>query len=252
MRILVTAGNTQTPIDQVRCITNIFTGQTGTQIALEGVRRGHSVVLLTSHPELVGESGSTLLGKQKQLAVHPYRTFDDLRGLMSEELGLGRACSYQAIVHSAAVSDYSVAGVFTLGDTNLDPPRPLPYQRPRLEAYLTDVQAGKVKSSYDQLWLKLVPTEKLVDRIRSPWNFQGILVKFKLEVGVNDEELLSIAEASRVHSDADLMVANTFEGRRSHAYLGPLGGRYERVERPMLAARVLDEVEALAAQRGGG
>jgi len=251
MRILVTAGNTQTPIDQVRCITNIFTGQTGTQIALEGVRRGHSVVLLTSHPELVGESGSTRLEKQP-LVVQSYRTFDDLRGLMSQELGLGRASTYQAIIHSAAVSDYSVEGVFTLGNSNLDPPRLLPYQRPRLEAYLTRVQAGKVKSGYDQLWLKLVPTEKLVDRIRAPWNFKGILVKFKLEVGVSDEELLSIAETSRLHSDADLMVANTFEGRRSHAYLGPLGGRYERVERPLLAARVLDEVEALAAQRGGG
>ena len=50
MKILVTAGNTQTPIDRVRCITNIFSGKTGAQIALEAHRHGHSVVLLTSHP----------------------------------------------------------------------------------------------------------------------------------------------------------------------------------------------------------
>ena len=32
MKILVTAGNTQVPIDRVRCITNIFSGRTGTRI----------------------------------------------------------------------------------------------------------------------------------------------------------------------------------------------------------------------------
>ena len=43
MNILVTAGNTQVFIDQVRCITNIFTGRTGAAIAVEAYRRGHSV-----------------------------------------------------------------------------------------------------------------------------------------------------------------------------------------------------------------
>jgi hypothetical protein len=30
-----------------------------------------------------------------------------------------------------------------------------------------------------------------VDKIRSPWEFSGVLVKFKLEVGVTDIELLA-------------------------------------------------------------
>ncbi|MFO0803298.1 MAG: phosphopantothenoylcysteine decarboxylase [Gemmataceae bacterium] len=29
MKVLVTAGNTQSPLDRVRCITNIFSGRTG-------------------------------------------------------------------------------------------------------------------------------------------------------------------------------------------------------------------------------
>lgn len=33
MRVLVTAGATQVPIDRVRAITNVFTGRTGTQVA---------------------------------------------------------------------------------------------------------------------------------------------------------------------------------------------------------------------------
>jgi phosphopantothenate-cysteine ligase/phosphopantothenoylcysteine decarboxylase/phosphopantothenate--cysteine ligase len=47
MNILVTAGNTQTPIDKVRCLTNIFSGETGARIAIEAARpsRRHSVRL---------------------------------------------------------------------------------------------------------------------------------------------------------------------------------------------------------------
>ena len=51
MNLLVTAGNTQAPIDRVRCITNIFTGRTGAHLALTAWQRGHRVTLLTSHPE---------------------------------------------------------------------------------------------------------------------------------------------------------------------------------------------------------
>ena len=58
MNVLVTAGNTQTPIDRVRCITNIFTGRTGARIAVEAHRRGHAVTLVTSHPRVVAVGGS--------------------------------------------------------------------------------------------------------------------------------------------------------------------------------------------------
>ena len=55
MRILVTAGNTQAPVDRVRCLTNIFSGRTGTRIALEARQNGHTVGLLTSHPDAVSQ-----------------------------------------------------------------------------------------------------------------------------------------------------------------------------------------------------
>ena len=53
MRWLVTAGNTVTHVDKVRCITNVFSGRTGASIAAQAASCGHSVVLLTSHPEIV-------------------------------------------------------------------------------------------------------------------------------------------------------------------------------------------------------
>ncbi len=53
MNLLVTAGNTLVPIDRVRAITNVFTGRTGASIARCAWERGHTVTLLTSHPEVV-------------------------------------------------------------------------------------------------------------------------------------------------------------------------------------------------------
>jgi hypothetical protein len=93
--------------------------------------------------------------------------------------------------------------------------------------------------------LRMVRAPKLIDRMRTDWRFQGVLVKFKLEVGVSDETLLEIAEKSRRQSNADLMVANTLEGAAEWALLGPCTGGYRRVARSELAAKLLDVVETL-------
>src|SRR5881398_2321606 len=104
MHLLVTAGNTQAPIDRVRCITNIFTGRTGAAIALRACDRGHTVTLLTSHPERIPE-----LPPASRWTLHHYRTFDDPRDLMAGQIKDGR---FDVVIHCAAVSDYLSAGVF--------------------------------------------------------------------------------------------------------------------------------------------
>ncbi len=253
MRILVTAGNTQTPIDEVRVITNVFTGRTGSLIAGAAHDRGHSVSLLTSHPELVAAPSTTPDGSAAGWEVLPYRTFDDLQRLMQRLITNGQ---YDAVIHCAAVSDYQLAGTFTpSADSNFNPElctwetRPSGGESPTKPPVLIDVAAGKIKSSHRELWMRLVPTPKLIDSIRQPWGFDGVLVKFKLEVGPTDEQLIQIAEASRTHSQADLMVANTLAGMRDYALLGPLEGLYERIKRPALAGRLLDQVERIAREK---
>jgi phosphopantothenate-cysteine ligase/phosphopantothenoylcysteine decarboxylase/phosphopantothenate--cysteine ligase len=218
MNVLVTAGNTQTPIDRVRCITNVFSGRTGARVAAEAAARGHRVTLLTSHPEVL--SGGT------GVHVRPYQTFDDLDELMAAEVGSG---GYDAVVHAAAVSDYHVAGVFAGRDGKL-----------------ADAEAGKVKSHHPELWLRLIPAPKLIDKVRADWGFTGVLTKFKLEVGVSDVALLDVAERSRVHSRADLMCANTMEGMEDWAFVGTGPGGYRRVRRADLASVLTDALESVA------
>jgi phosphopantothenoylcysteine synthetase/decarboxylase len=246
MHILVTAGHTLVPIDRVRCLTNVFSGRTGSWIALQAHQRGHAVTLLTSHPKIVTELCRGTAAPAQRWALHPYHTFDELRDALEEKVRPG---AVDAIVHSAAVSDYLSAGVYA----------PRPGTRFREEdgqwessdaaPALEDRAAGKVKSDEPELWLRLVRAPRLIDLFRPVWKFPGILVKFKLEVGVSEEQLLDIAERSRRHSDADLMVANTLEGAMYHAFLGPLGGRYQRIGRKDLAARLLEAVEQLHQER---
>jgi phosphopantothenoylcysteine synthetase/decarboxylase len=244
MNILVTAGNTVVPIDRVRCLTNIFTGRTGAAIALHAHARAHVVTLLTSRPEAVAEPAAP----DEPWSIVPYRTLDDLQSLMAQRVA---SPGLDAVVHSAAVADYIAAGVYAPADgTRFEPAdgRWLGAVGPSM----IDRAAAKVKSDEEELWLRLVRAPKLIDLVRTEWGFRGLLVKFKLEVEVNDTRLLEIAERSRVHSAADLIVANTLEGSSSYAYLGPFDGAYRRVTRSDLPARLIDALETLHRERSHG
>jgi phosphopantothenate-cysteine ligase/phosphopantothenoylcysteine decarboxylase/phosphopantothenate--cysteine ligase len=249
MNVLVTAGNSLTPIDRVRCITNIFTGRTGASIALQAHDRGHQVTLLTSHPEAVADLRETGAPISDRWLIRRYRTFEDLQGRMGELIGAG---GFDVIVHSAAVSDYTSAGVYAPARGTRFTPADLRWTAEGGTPTLEDRAAGKVKSDAGELWLRLVRTPKIVDQVRAEWGFRGVLVKFKLEVGIDEKQLLAIAEPSRVRSGADLMVANTLEHTPDWAIIGPLDGGYRHVTRRELAPTVLEAIERLHAEKAHG
>jgi phosphopantothenoylcysteine synthetase/decarboxylase len=149
--------------------------------------------LITSNPGLL--EGKTA----DNLRIVPYRTYDQLYEAMKKEIGRGK---YDIVIHSAAVSDYKVDGVF--------------YKDGKGKLVGVD-NSKKMSSDHDELFLRLVPTEKIVDKIRKPWGFKGYLVKFKLQVGISDAELKSIAEKSRQTSQADMIVANCLEWANERA-----------------------------------
>jgi phosphopantothenoylcysteine synthetase/decarboxylase len=240
MNILITAGNTLVLIDKVRAITNIFSGRTGAAIAHCAAERGHQVTLLTSQADTAHPA--------TKVNVVAYRTFTELETLLHNEV-----CSkkYDAVIHSAAVSDYEPAGIYAPDDCSRFDETDLSWRRndsghPQLESRA----AGKVKSDAPELWLRLQRTPKLVDKIRREWGFRGILVKFKLEVDLDEKMLLERAELSRRQSDADLMVANTLEGMASSAYVG--SGRYDRIDRALLPGRLMRTIESLHEEKRHG
>jgi phosphopantothenate---cysteine ligase (CTP) len=239
-KMLVTAGNTLTPIDSVRGITNVFTGRTGARIAAQGTVEGFEVELLTSQPGVVEDT----VVDYSRLTLTAYQTFDDLAELMEERVRLGGS---DVVVHSAAVSDYHCAAVFepaplseiTDEGTASSPSGPL-FQR---------VDASqKISSRHSELWLRLLPTPKLVDQIRRPWGFTGILVEFKLEVGVSDEVLIHRAQAALSQSEADLVVANTFESMHDSAFF-VFKDAVESIDRSRLPTRLIGAINKLRQSR---
>ena len=199
-KILVTAGSTIVPIDQVRNISNIFKGRTGTDIAIELSALGAEVVLLTSNSNLLLEISRQTNPNHGISKIISFRTYDELLKIMEEEI---KTKTYDVVIHSAAVSDYQVKEVCILKDQKL----------------LAIDKNKKVSGDHQDLYLHLSPTKKIVNLIRSPWNFQGYLVKFKLQVGISDQELIEIARQSRLDSRADMIVANCLEWAKDRAYI---------------------------------
>lgn len=199
MKFLVTAGNTRQPIDRVRDWGNIFTGNTGFDIAKALASHG-PVDLYTSNPQHADQAAKLNL-------LHPitptlYKTHADLKFLLAKSVPTN---PYHAIFMAAAVADYTPAGAFQILSRT-------PGKEPGTETWtVQSAQAGKVKSTFDELAFLGKKTEKLVDLFRTEWAFKGILVKFKLEVGVTIEQLIKIGQASRIASGADYLVANELD-----------------------------------------
>lgn len=223
MRILITAGSTHVPIDAVRTISNVFGGKTGELLAQEALRQGHHVTLLTSKKDPFSDP---------HLLRCLYTTYDELAQLLEQAV---RSGAYDALIHSAAVSDYRVVAVHTpenLYRTLLEGASPTEPSR----------KMGKISSSHERLFLELAPTIKLIDQVRSPWNFSGQLVKFKLQVGLSDEALIQIATRSLEASRADWIVANCREWARERAYLIGSDGTCKHVSRNALPAELLQRI----------
>lgn len=209
-KILVTAGSTWIPIDTVRVITNIFKGSIGFTIAKTAADMGADVTLL------LGPSFDLSSMKlPSNLKVVRFKFFDELDSLVSELLKKG---SFDAMIHSAAVSDFQLA-----------------------ESY-----RGKIKSSTKKLVLELIPTKKIVDSVKKivPKIF---LVKFKLEVGISDDELKKVALKSLKQSNADIIVANIYNPKFTdhEAFIIDVKGNTKKViGRNVIAETVLNEIYA--------
>ena len=92
MKLLVSAGPTREPIDEIRFISNRSSGRMGFAVAEEGARRGHEVSLVTGPVALAVPEGverAEICGARE----------------MAEEM-LARAERADAVVMAAAVADY--------------------------------------------------------------------------------------------------------------------------------------------------
>jgi len=173
-RVAITLGGNTAPIDSVRSIMNTSTGKTGWSIAEYLHRMGHDVVCVVGHT-----------------SYEPTFTLPDIRFAESSEEMLNESIQIAKTspkpdfwVHAAAILDYE-------------------------PEYLE----GKNPSGIDNWTVRLSPTLKHLHSLKEHLSGSKRM-GFKLEVGVDEETL--ITKSMRLISDNDLeaVVANLLDEAR--------------------------------------
>jgi phosphopantothenoylcysteine decarboxylase/phosphopantothenate--cysteine ligase len=175
--VLITAGATREPIDGIRFISNVSTGQTGSELADHLSTQGWRVTYLH------GQGAALPKGLSRNIE---YSSFEDLQQKLRWELD---ARAFSGIIHCAAVSDYSLAEI-QRGDE-----RRLPSEHIKLR-------------SDEDVSLRLKVNPKLLPRLKAYSRNKGIkVVGFKLTLNANEKEIREAAE--KVWDDSvDAVVAN--------------------------------------------
>ncbi len=94
-RILLTSGATREPIDGIRYLSNVSTGQTAARLAELLNTRGWQVTYLHGKSAILPTHASARI---------EFNDFSDLNDKLQSHL---RVHEYQAVIHAAAVSDFS-------------------------------------------------------------------------------------------------------------------------------------------------
>jgi len=215
MKILVTAGGTEEPVDGVRRLTNTSTGATGGVLARHFADCGAEVLLL--HAERASLSAI-------EVERDTFVTFADLEVALRRHLG-GR--DWDAIVHLAAVSDYSVASVEVDG---------------RLIAH---GDRGKIGTGREVV-IRLAPKPKLIDALNT-WSRNPLIqvVGFKLTDEPDPAKRAASVRALLARGTTDLVVHNDLseiEGEHHQAEIWTPDGPIARTNTKTELARALFEL----------
>ena len=169
-KVLITCGPTWVALDAMRVISNQATGELGFILAKEFRKAGCKVTLL---------AGPTIQPRHlTSIEMKRFHFFHELDHLIKKEL----KSRFDIFVHCAAVSDYQLKSNFQ----------------------------NKISSGLKRLKLQLVPTAKIINKIKrlSPHTF---LVGFKLESFLNKDNLRKKVAKLFINARCDLVVANVLK-----------------------------------------
>jgi phosphopantothenoylcysteine decarboxylase/phosphopantothenate--cysteine ligase len=180
MRCIVTAGPTYEPLDQVRRLTNHSTGRLGSELTGHLSECGHEVTLL------IGQQ-ATWRGERGATRVETFTTTDNLRlrlRALADE-------SWDAVLHAAAVSDFTFGKAFTRDG----------------KGTLHEARSGKFSTRGEPLLVELVPTTKIISALRG-WFPRATIVGWKYEIDGTREQVIEKASRQIFENQTDACVAN--------------------------------------------
>ena len=195
MRCLVTAGPTYEPLDTVRRLTNFSTGRLGSELANFLAAHGHQVTLLLG-------DGATFRGEAQVEKLESFSTTQDLEN----RLHALAACGIEAVFHAAAVSDFKFGKVWARSQ----------------EGQLNEARSGKLSTRQGTLLAELVPTSKIIGRLRD-WFPGARLVGWKFEVEGDRPRVIELARRQLSECRTDACVANGPSYGRGFGIVTPSG-----------------------------
>lgn len=248
MKIIITAGGTTEKIDPVRKIANTATGRLGSLTAEEFVRQAGDRVEKIYY---VCEAGAAV-PELECLERVPVRGAQGAGEALSKLL---RTEKIDAVVHSMAVSDYTVAGLTTAEKLagylagRLFPLSGHAFaEEAALAGFLADCIRGndslldrgaKVGSDHPDLILNMKQTPKLIGLVKA-LQPSAVLVGFKLLSGVETSRLLEEGSGVLEKNFCDFVLANDLSeigGERHVGYLISSDRSYVRLETKAEIAR---------------
>ena len=180
MKVVVTAGPTYEPLDEVRRLTNFSTGKLGAELANSLTDRGHEVILLVGYY-------ASHRGEQKARRVETFTTTADLRARLEALSASGAG----AVFHAAAVSDFAFAGVWERSETG----------------ELIQRAERKISTRKGPLLAELKPTPKIISELRG-WFPQAQLVGWKYELDGDRALVIDVARQQLAKNHTNACVVN--------------------------------------------
>lgn len=185
--VLITYGGTSESIDGVRTITNMSTGKTGSAIAEQLTISGHKVTLLRSNNS---NNPRFVLRESKYFSFSEYEA--EFSRLLAE-------VNFDAVVHLAALSDYSPSEI---DDGNSIQSLPLQL---------------KMKSQNEEIKITLKKNPKLLGKIKTVSKNKTVkVIGFKLTNSIDPNENREAVVKLFTESNCDFVVHNDLATRKKN------------------------------------
>jgi len=165
--VVITAGRTVEYLDPIRVLTNNSTGKMGLALAEAARNAGARVTVVAGKLSVPVPPGIEVVGAETAAAM-----FDACRQVLADD-------HTDVFLAAAAVGDWTPA----------------------------DPSAVKLPTAGGRLILELVPTPKILDRVKE-WSPSTFVVAFRAQAGLDDQALEDDARARLTKAGADLIAAN--------------------------------------------
>jgi len=176
MRVLISYGGTEEPIDGVRYITNFSTGKTGATISNYFFKNGVDITVLKA---------KRAKSPDKNIAFIEFTSFNDLNSKMEKLLGSN---NFDAVIHLAAVSDFSIDYLESDGKRITETDKKLNSSKP--------------------LTIRLITNFKILNRIKDYSNNKIKLIGFKLTKDKKSDEIERVVKGMFDRGNIDYVVHN--------------------------------------------